>query len=161
MSEEFEFERGVTKAAACSPVVNWEALLAKYIGQTVTIFTSSGGESGSGFTGVLMTVNSVFVRLLTRIGPPPGCSLGNSCTNFSVGEGYGGGYGGGYGSGGCGGGSGYGGYGPGMSGTGPIVPANVNGAVTAGGWDSIPVYTVGSVTDIPISSIVSFVHNAV
>ncbi len=152
MSEEFEFERGVTKAAACSPVVNWEALLAKYIGQTVTIFTSSGGESGSGFTGVLMTVNSVFVRLLTRIGPPPGCSLGNSCTNFQVGEGYG--------SGNCGG-SGYGGFGAGMSGAGPIVPASVNGAVTAGGWDSIPVYTVGSVTDIPIPSIVSFVHNAV
>lgn len=155
MSEEFEFERGVTKAAACSPVVNWEALLAKYIGQTVTIFTSSGGESGSGFTGVLMTVNSVFVRLLTRIGPPPGCSLGNSCTNFSMGEGYGGNYGG---QGNCGG-SGYGGYSGGMAG--PIIPANVNGAVTAGGWDSIPVYTVGSVTDIPIQSIVSFVHNAV
>ncbi len=158
MSEEFEFERGVTKAAACSPVVNWEALLAKYIGQTVTIFTSSGGESGSGFTGVLMTVNSVFVRLLTRIGPPPGCSLGNSCSNFSVGEGYGGGCGGGYGSGNWGG-SGYGGYGAGMSG--PIVPGSVNGAVSAGGWDSIPVYTVGSVTDIPVPSIVSFVHNAV
>ncbi|ACL77190.1 hypothetical protein [Ruminiclostridium cellulolyticum] len=157
MSEEFEFERGTTKAA-CSPVVNWEALLAKYIGQTVTIFTSSGGDSGSGFTGVLMTVNSVFVRLLTRIGPPPGCSLGNSCTNFSVDGGKG--YGGGYGSGNCCG-SGFGGYGVGMSGSGPIVPANVNGAVTAGGWDSIPVYTVGSVTDIPIPSIVSFVHNAV
>ena len=158
MSEEFEFERGMTKAAACSPVVNWEALLAKYIGQTVTIFTSSGGESGSGFTGVLMTVNSVFVRLLTRIGPPPGCSLGNSCSNFSVGEGYGGGCGGGCGSGNWGG-SGYGGYGAGMSG--PIIPGSVNGAVSAGGWDSIPVYTVGSVTDIPVPSIVSFVHNAV
>ncbi len=149
MSEEFEFERGVTKAGACSPVMNWEALLAKYIGQTVTIFTSSGGESGSGFTGVLMTVNSVFVRLLTRIGPPPGCSLGNSCSNFSVGDGCGGGFSG----------SGCGGYGAGMSG--PIVPGSVNGAVTAGGWDSIPVYTVGSVTDIPVQSIVSFVHNAV
>lgn len=148
MSEEFEFERGVTKAAACAPVMNWEALLAKYIGQTVTIFTSSGGESGSGFTGVLMTVNCVYVRLLTRIGPPPGCSLGNSCSNFSVGDGYGGFSG-----------SGCGGYGAGMSG--PIVPGSVNGAVTAGGWDSIPVYTVGSVTDIPVQSIVSFVHNAV
>ncbi|HEX2926013.1 MAG TPA: hypothetical protein VHP38_07110 [Ruminiclostridium sp.] len=158
MSEEFEFERGVSKAAV-SPVVNWEALLAKYIGQTVTIFTSSGGESGSGFTGVLMTVNNVFVRLLSRIGPPPGCSLGNSCTNFSVdgGSGYGA-----FGGSGCGCGSGYGaGYGAGIPAAGPIVPASVNGAVSAGGWDSIPVYTVGSVTDIPIPSIVSFVHSAV
>ncbi|WP_024832274.1 hypothetical protein [Ruminiclostridium josui] len=148
MSEEFEFERGVAKAPSCSQAVNWEALLAKYIGQTVTVFTSSGGESGSGFTGVLMTVNSVFVRLLTRIGPPPGCALGNSCSKFSAGEGYGAG---------CG--SGFGGKGTGMSGA--IVPGGVSGAVTAGGWDSIPVYTVGSVTDIPIKSIVSFVHNAV
>lgn len=161
MSEDFEFDRGVTKAAVSSNI-NWEALLAKHIGQTVTIFTSSGGDSGSGFTGVLMSVNPVFVRLLTRIGPPPGCSLGNSCTNFSVdgGTGYGG-------TGCCGGkghfggdGFGYGaGFGSGVAG--PVVPANLNGAVTAGGWDAIPVYTVGSVTDIPIPSIVSFVHNAV
>lgn len=158
MSEEFEFEheRGSMKAA-CSPIANWEALLAKYIGQTVTIFTSSGGQSGSGFTGVLMTVNNAFVRLLTRIGPPPGCSLGNSCTNFSVdgGKGYGGDYG--YGVGCCGGTE----YGAGMQMTGPVVSGSANGAVTAGGWDSIPVYTVGSVTDIPIPSIVSFVHNAI
>ena len=36
----------------------------------------------------------------------------------------------------------------------------MSGATTAGGWNSNPVYTVGSVTDIPISAIVSFVHNA-
>lgn len=29
--------------------------LCRYIGQTVTIFTESGGLSGSGFTGVLMS----------------------------------------------------------------------------------------------------------
>jgi hypothetical protein len=169
MSEEFEFDRGVTKAAV-SHNINWEALLAKHIGQTVTIFTSSGGESGSGFTGVLMSVNPVFVRLLTRIGPPPGCSLGNSCTNFSVDAGMGYGGGPGFGGTGCCGGSkhfageGYGcgaGFSAGIPAAGPVVPANINGAVTAGGWDAIPVYTVGSVTDIPIASIVSFVHNAV
>ncbi|EPR08024.1 hypothetical protein [Ruminiclostridium papyrosolvens] len=116
-----------------SPVANWGALLANYVGETVTIFTSSGGQSGSGFTGVILTVNPVFVRLISRIGPPPGCSLGNSCSGFSQG-GYGGGYGAGYG---CG--SGYG----------------------AGGWSNLPVYTVGSVVDIPIAAIVSFVHNAI
>ncbi|MCX7921738.1 MAG: hypothetical protein N3B21_06960 [Clostridia bacterium] len=120
---------------------NFAALLAKYIGETVTIFTSSGGQSGSGFTGVILSVNDCFVRLITRIGPPPGCALGNSCTNFGVGYGYGGTVGG--------------------AGMGPVLPGNINGAVTAGGWDGVPVYTVGSVTDIPIASIVSFVHNAV
>jgi hypothetical protein len=134
---------------------NFAALLAEYIGETVTIFTSSGGQSGSGFTGVVLNVNNVFVRLITRIGPPPGCSLGNACTGFNVGYGLGG-YGGG-----CGIAGGYGaGYGGGY-GLGPIAPASEIGAVTAGGWDGYPVYTVGSVTDIPIANIVSFVHNAV
>lgn len=119
-------------------------LLAKYIGETVTIFTSSGGQSGAGFTGVILSVNDCFVRLITRIGPPPGCALGNACTGFNVGKGYG-----------CGTGN-TGGYGYGT-----VLPASENGAVTAGGWNGYPVATVGSVTDIPISSIVSFVHNAV
>lgn len=70
-------------------------LLTDYIGETVTIFTSSGGQSGAGFTGVVLAVNECFVRLLTRIGSPPGCSLGNSCTEFGAGYGYGG-YGYGY-----------------------------------------------------------------
>lgn len=127
---------------------NFAALLAEHIGETVTIFTSSGGQSGSGFTGVVLSVNNVFVRLITRIGPPPGCSLGNACTGFNVGYGLGP-----YGGGGCGIAGGYG--------YGPIAPASEIGAVTAGGWDGYPVYTVGSVTDIPIANIVSFVHNAV
>lgn len=123
---------------------NFGALLAEYIGETVTIFTASGGQSGSGFTGVVLSVNNCFVRLLTRIGPPPGCALGNACTGFNPGYGYGGyGYGGGYG------------------GYGPVLPASENGAITAGGWNGYPVYTVGSVADIPIDTIVSFVHNAV
>ena len=66
---------------------NFAALLADYIGETVTIFTTSGGQSGSGFTGVILNVNNVFVRLITRIGPPPGCSLGNACTGFNPGWG--------------------------------------------------------------------------
>lgn len=119
-------------------VSSWPALLADWIGTTVTIFTSSGGQSGSGFTGVLLSVNEVFVRLITRIGPPPGCALGNACTGFAVGGGA---------------------YGVGFGGV--VGPASVPGAATAGGWDAMPVWTVGSVTDIPIAAIVSFVHNAI
>jgi hypothetical protein len=136
---------GVCAAGGAFSGNNFAALLSNYIGETVTIFTKSGGQSGSGFTGVVLSVNPVFVRLITRIGPPPGCALGNACTGFNVGYGgFGGGYGGGYGG-------YYGGYGP----------AGEVGAVASGGWAGYPVYTVGSVTDIPIDSIVSFVHNAV
>jgi hypothetical protein len=53
--------------------------LARHIGQTVTIFTTSGGQSGRGFTGILASVNEDFVRLITQIGPAPGCALGNCC----------------------------------------------------------------------------------
>jgi hypothetical protein len=55
--------------------------LSRHIGQTVTIFTTSGGESGRGFTGILASVNCNFVRLITQIGPAPGCALGNCCDN--------------------------------------------------------------------------------
>ena len=58
---------------------NFLTHLANHIGQTVTIFTTSGGESGRGFTGVLSMVNPSFVRLITQIGPAPGCALGNCC----------------------------------------------------------------------------------
>jgi hypothetical protein len=82
-------------------------LLQSSIGETVTIFTTSGGLSGSGFTGVVLAVNQCFVRLITHIGPAPGCALG-SCCGVPGGSTYGGGYGmGGYGMGGYGGGGGY------------------------------------------------------
>jgi hypothetical protein len=58
---------------------NFLAELASNIGQTVTVFTTSGGESGRGFTGVLTLVNPSFIRLVTQIGPGPGCALGNCC----------------------------------------------------------------------------------
>jgi len=54
--------------------------LRRFIGQTVTIFTTSGGESGRGFTGVLAAVTGdPIVRLITQIGPAPGCALGSCC----------------------------------------------------------------------------------
>jgi len=45
--------------------------LDRFIGQTVTIFTTSGGASGCGFTGVLLRVNSCFVTLVNRLGTAP------------------------------------------------------------------------------------------
>jgi len=52
--------------------------LCRYIGQTVTIFTTSGGASGCGFTGVLLFVGPSFVTLVNRIGTPPANPLGES-----------------------------------------------------------------------------------
>lgn len=40
----------------------------RFIGQTVTIFTTSGGLSGNGFTGVLLSADCNVVRLLADIG---------------------------------------------------------------------------------------------
>lgn len=80
-----------------------EASLARYIGETVTIFTTSGGLSGSGFTGVLLAVTCDYVKLITQIAAPPACPLGSACTGpIGVGAGYGG-----FGCGGVG----YGGFG--------------------------------------------------
>ena len=42
--------------------------MARYIGQTVTIFTKSGGLSGNGFTGVLAGICDGCVKLITDIG---------------------------------------------------------------------------------------------
>lgn len=54
-------------------------LLQDRIGETVTIFTTSGGQSGCGFTGVVLAVNQCFVRLITQLGAAPGCALGSCC----------------------------------------------------------------------------------
>jgi hypothetical protein len=52
--------------------------LSRHIGETVTIFTTSGGASGCGFTGVLLFVNPHFVRLVNRFGSPPSNPFGDS-----------------------------------------------------------------------------------
>lgn len=59
--------------------------LCRYIGQTVTVFTTSGGLSGSGFTGVLAAVNDCSIKLITDIGAAPNCPLGSNCSGFSGG----------------------------------------------------------------------------
>jgi len=53
----------------------------RHIGQTVTIFTTSGGLSGNGFSGVLLTADCDCIRLLADIGAPPACPIGSSCTD--------------------------------------------------------------------------------
>ncbi|MCL1842839.1 MAG: hypothetical protein FWF79_03425 [Defluviitaleaceae bacterium] len=53
----------------------------RHIGQTVTIFTTSGGLSGNGFSGVLISVDCNCVRLLADIGAPPACPIGSACTD--------------------------------------------------------------------------------
>jgi hypothetical protein len=63
--------------------------LSRFIGETITIFTSSGGSSGSGFTGVLIGVNPSFVTLVTGQGPAPACPLGNTCGGYGNYGGYG------------------------------------------------------------------------
>lgn len=57
------------------------------IGQTITIFTTSGGDSGSGFTGVLLDVRRDHIKILLRLASGPGTygdiSLG-AITNIPV-----------------------------------------------------------------------------
>ncbi len=67
--------------------------LLRYIGQTVTIFTTSGGLSGSGFTGVLAGVCDNTVKLITDIGAAPSCPVGSNCCSCSGGFGFNNGYG--------------------------------------------------------------------
>jgi len=55
--------------------------LCRYIGQTVTVFTTSGGLSGEGFSGVLLSADCRTVRLLCNFGAPPACPIGSSCGN--------------------------------------------------------------------------------
>jgi len=67
--------------------------LCRYIGQTITIFTQSGGLSGSGFTGVLISVDCNCIRLLTGIGLPPACPIGSACCGEEFADNWGGRFG--------------------------------------------------------------------
>jgi hypothetical protein len=123
---------------------NFLGNLTNYIGQTVTVFTTSGGQSGRGFTGVLALVNPSFIRLITQIGPAPGCALGNCCEKNHQG---------------------------GVGGVGDDVCADVSGGYYPGGQGNNlggqgrascnTNHGLGSVVDIPVDRIASFVHNAV
>lgn len=91
--------------------------LSMYVGRTVTIFTESGGLSGSGFTGVLAGICGCTIKLITDVGAPPACPVGSCCSGY-------------YGRDNC-------------------------------GYMGSPCNWLGSVTEIPIDRIVSFVHNAI
>lgn len=60
--------------------------LSRFIGKTVTIFTTSGGVSGCGFTGVLLFVNPCFVRLVISQGTAPANPLSQSICGEMNGE---------------------------------------------------------------------------
>ncbi len=107
--------------------------ICEFIGETVTIFTTSGGASGCGFTGVVLSVNSCFVRLVTEQGMAPTNPLAENICGDMEGNGSRNGFGqvGGAGGRNCNG------------------NGNNNGRV------------VGSVCDIPIDRIAAFCHNAV
>ncbi|MCL2420706.1 MAG: hypothetical protein FWD03_02510 [Defluviitaleaceae bacterium] len=122
----------------------------RHIGKTVTVFTTSGGLSGSGFTGVLAGVHNGCIRLITDIGAPPACPVGSSCDGCwgdrceggrGVCDGFAGrrgwGWNPGWRSGGCGCGHGRGRWG-------------------WGGYNWL-----GSVAEIPCNKIVSFTHNSI
>lgn len=113
--------------------------LCKYIGQTVTIFTASGGVSGCGFTGVLMSATDCYVRLLTCIGSAPSCPVGSACCP-GVPTCAPGGY------------------------PAPGIAAGVYGGCGDGcgsGAGYAANFAIGSVVVIPVDKIVSFSHNAI
>ena len=52
------------------------------VGRVVTIFTASGGVSGSGFTGLLVWANNQTVKLVTNLPSAPPNPLGDcGCNN--------------------------------------------------------------------------------
>jgi hypothetical protein len=77
----------------------FEEIMCRYIGQTVTVFTTSGGLSGNGFTGVLIGVDNFAVKLLVNMACAPECAVGSACTGWNPCGGGGGGWDAGYGSG--------------------------------------------------------------
>jgi len=91
---------GRSNAVVDNDCCNCTEDLLRYIGQTVTIFTKSGGLSGSGFTGVLISIDCKCIRLLTSIGLPPACPVGSACSGDEFVDGFGrGNWGGRFGSG--------------------------------------------------------------
>lgn len=114
--------------------------MARHIGQTVTIFTTSGGDSGRGFTGVLAIVNNRFVRLITNIGSAPGCALGSCCDEKRHRDRYDGGD------------RGYG--------DGDFVEGLGDRGRDRDRFDCSG-RNFGSVVDIPVDRIAAFVHNSV
>ena len=122
--------------------------LGRYVGQTVTIFTTSGGLSGNGFTGVLAGICGCTIKLITDIGAPPACPIGSACCGGFFEGGF----------------EDVGFEGVGM----PPGICGMMGRCREGrrgrrrgrcGWGGSS--WLGSVTEIPIDKIASFTHNAI
>lgn len=108
--------------------------ISRFVGETVTIFTTSGGASGCGFTGVLLSVNRTFLRLVTDIGEAPGNPLAeNICGDMDNDSDQGG------------------------------IRITQNRGSGRGGCHGRDNNSrmVGSVVDIPIDRIAAFCHNAI
>jgi len=115
--------------------------LERYIGQTVTIFTTSGGLSGNGFTGVLAGICGCTIKLITDIGAPPACPIGSACCGGYFEDGFEeGGFDGGW----CG----------MFGGCRERKRGRRGGCRGRYNW-------LGSVTEIPLDKIASFTHNAI
>jgi hypothetical protein len=106
--------------------------ISRFVGETVTIFTTSGGASGCGFTGIVLSVNPCFVRLVTDQGAAPSNPLAeNICGDFEDSSNHG--------SRGC---------------------SDIGGGRERD-RDRRSTRMVGSVCDIPVDRIAAFCHNAV
>lgn len=109
--------------------------ISRFIGDTVTIFTTSGGISGCGFTGVVLSVNHKFVRLMTHMGEPPATPLAeNICGDLNNG---------------C------------VPGTQGLSMSGNTSGMLGGIHKKEKKNRVGSICDIPIDRIAAFCHNAV
>ncbi len=53
--------------------------MSQYIGQTVTVYTTSAGPAGFGLTGVLLECTDNHIRLITHIGPAPEIPQRKAC----------------------------------------------------------------------------------
>lgn len=51
----------------------------EFIGHTVTIYVNCGGLAGNGFTGVIISQETTYIRLLILPATPPSCSLKSEC----------------------------------------------------------------------------------
>jgi hypothetical protein len=107
--------------------------ISRFVGETVTIFTTSGGASGCGFTGTVLSVNCNFVRLVTMQGTAPSNPLSESiCGDMDS----------------C----------SSSNGSGPRGFVGMGGSENN---HKNKHFRVGSVCDIPINRIAAFCHNAV
>lgn len=123
----------------------------RFIGETVLVFTTSGGPSGAGFSGVLMEVNGDFIRLVTQQSQPPTCPISKVCDrdrDHDHDRDY------------C---NGYenGNNGNGLAGEYNNYNNNNYNNNYNNYNDYRPMNNVGSVCDIPIDRIAAFCHNAV